>query len=282
MSAHPIMSAWPIAAVVLAPACTGNREVTTTESPVVTIIATDYAYEAPDTVLAGFIVFRIANHGDQAHAATVVRLEAGRTLPEYLEAYGEANRTRGPRPTWAKFLGGPAALTRGEGNATLHLEPGNYALVCFVPGPTGVSHLLEHKQAHAFVVRPASGDAPAPSAPVPTVSLRMLDYSFELSAPLQAGKNVIRVENVGIDPHHAILFKLATGKTMEDYQAWTQNMQGEPPGAYVSAMAELSTDSEAFFEVDLSAGEYVLVCLIAGRDEVLHVAKGMIQHIRIG
>ena len=38
----------------------------------------------------------------------------------------------------------------------------------------------------------------------------------------------------------------------------------------------------AYFDVDLSAGDYVLVCLITGRDEVSHAAKGMVQHIRIG
>jgi hypothetical protein len=35
----------------------------------------------------------------------------------------------------------------------------------------------------------------------------MLDYSFQLTAPLKAGRHVIRVDNVGADPHHVLLFK---------------------------------------------------------------------------
>jgi hypothetical protein len=286
-TSHSITSAWPIAAVMLVVPGDGSRRAINAQAkagapPVVTIIATDYAYEAPDTVPAGLNLFRIVNHGDQAHAATIVRLEAGKTLSDYIEAYREANRTRGARPAWAKFRGGPAAFTRGEGNATLYLEPGNYAWVCFVPGPDGVSHLLKHNQAHAFVVRPRTGDTPAPSAPEPSASLRMLDYSFQLSPPLKAGRQVICVDNVGDDPHHVLLFKLAPGKTVQDFQAWLQNhMEGEAPSTYAGAMAELSTGAHAYLEVDLTAGEYILVCLITGRDEVSHAAKGMIQQIRV-
>jgi hypothetical protein len=57
--------------------------------------------------------------------------------------------------------------------------------------------------------------------------------------------------------------------------------QSEPPALLAGVMAELSSGRYAFFEVDLSAGDYVLDCFVAGRDEVPHVAKGMIQHVRI-
>jgi hypothetical protein len=282
-----ITAALTTAALVLVVAANGSRVASNAQTkaeapPVVTIIATDYGYEAPDTVPAGLNVFRLVNHGDQMHAATIVRLEAGKTLPDYVEAYREANRTRGARPAWAKFRGGPAAVMHGEGNATVYLEPGNYAWVCFVPGPDGVSHLLEHNQAHAFVVRPRTENTPAPGAPEPSVSLRMVDYSFQLSAPLKVGRNVIRVYNTGADPHHVLLFKLTAGKTIQHFQAWLQkHMQGEAPCTYVGAMGELSTGAEAYLDVDLTAGEYVLVCLITGRDEVSHAAKGMIQQIRV-
>jgi hypothetical protein len=290
MSTRSIISASRSAAVVLALACapggdenTNMSESTSNTRPVVTLIATDHAYEAPDTIPAGLTVFRLVNRGEQAHEATIVRLDSGRTLPEYRAAYGEAQRTRGARPAWARFLGGPVALPHGEGNATLYLEPGNYAWACFVPGADGSAHLLGHNQAHAFVVPPRSGDTKASSGLEPTLSLRLLDYSFQFSAPLTAGKHTIHVENAGVEPHHVLMFKLAPGKSMEDYQAWMQrNMEGEPPATLVGAMGELSTGAAADFEADLSAGDYVLVCLVTGRDEVSHSAKGMVQHIRVG
>lgn len=251
---------------------------------VLIVTTTDHAFEAPDTVAAGFTVVRIVNHGREPHAATLVRLDDRKTLPEYLEAYAEANRTGGQRPDWARFLGGTVSFVppQSEGTVTLNLEPGNYAWVCHVPDSDGTLHVLGRDQAHAFVVLPSTGDAPASSAPEATVSLRMLDFGYTLSAPLSAGRNVIRVENVGVEPHHVLLFKLGPGRTVEHFQKWIQNsMQGEAPSTFVGAMAELSTGAAGYLEVDLPPGEYVLICLIAGRDEVPHFVKGMIQHVLV-
>lgn len=275
-----------IAVVGLALACTATADPDSTATPgaasLVTIIAHEYSYEAPDTIPAGFTDFRLFNRGEEVHGATIVRLGDGRTLPEYLAAYGEANRVGGPRPDWATFHGGPLAPPGGEANVAVDLEPGNYAWVCFVPGPEGVVHLLRHEQARAFVVRDRSRIAPTPPAPAPTASLRMSDHAFELSDPLERGKQVIRVENLGIEPHHVLLFKLLPGKTMEEYLAWLENgMQGDAPAEGVGASGELSTGEQAYMEIDLSAGDYVMVCLVAGQDEVPHVAKGMMQHFRV-
>lgn len=290
MSAHSIISVSPIAPVVLALACApaGDRNTNVAEKAagthaVVRLIATDHAYEAPDMVSPGFIAFHLVNRGEEFHGATIVRLEDGRTLPEYIDAYDLAQRTHGARPVWAKFLGGAYAPPHAESSATLYLEPGNYAWVCFAPGKDHRAHLLTHKQAHAFVVHPRSEDSRTSSAPKATASLRLLDFSFQFGAPLTAGKHTIQVENVGVEPHHVLMFKLAPGKTMADYQAWMQtNMDGEPPATFVSSMGELSTGAAGYTEVDLSAGDYVLVCLITGRDDISHAAKGMVQHIRIG
>jgi hypothetical protein len=287
-TSRSITPAWPIAAAVVVAAGDGSSLAPDAQTKagapaVVTITATDYAYEAPATVTAGVNVFRLVNHGDQVHAATIVRLDAGKTVTDYIDAYREAHLIRGARPTWATFRGGPVAIMHGEGSVTLSLEPGNYAWVCFVPGPDGVSHLLKHNQVHAFAVRPRSGDTPAPSVPKPTVTLRMLDYSFELSAPIKAGRHVIRVDNLGADYHHVLLFRLTTGKTMQDVQGWMRTrMEGEAPAAFVAAVGELSTGTDAYLEVDLTAGDYVLLCVITGRDQVTHDAKGMVQQIRVG
>jgi hypothetical protein len=38
----------------------------------------------------------------------------------------------------------------------------------------------------------------------------------------------------------------------------------------------------AYFETDLSAGDYVLFCFVTAPDGRPHTAHGMVQHIRIG
>jgi hypothetical protein len=95
--------------------------------PVVTLIATDSAYEAPDTAPEGWTTFRLINEGTHPHAAQLVRLEEGRTLEAFVEAYEHAWRTDGPRPLWGKRLRGPGvAEPNGSTNATMYMEPGSY------------------------------------------------------------------------------------------------------------------------------------------------------------
>jgi hypothetical protein len=282
-----VVPRWLGVAAALSVACSSRDAVpdsaaVTVAPTVVNVSANDSTIEAPDTLSAGFITVRLVNHGTEGHGATLVRLGDGKTLPEYLDAYDEANRIRGPRPAWASFHGGAAVLPGAEAAAaTLYLEPGNYAWVCFVPGPDGRVHLRDRRQAHAFVVVPR-GEVPAPAPPEPTISVRMVDFGYELSGPVAAGKHLIQVTNAGVEPHHTILFRLAPGKALDDFKAWVANqMQGEGPAEFVGALAEQTGGTRAWLEVDLAAGNYVLVCLVAGRDEEPHMAKGMIQQIQV-
>ena len=72
---------------------------------VVSLTATEYAFEAPDTIPAGWTNFRLANRGQEVHYGHIVRLEPGRTVPELVDAYAEAIRTSGPqrprRTSWS-------------------------------------------------------------------------------------------------------------------------------------------------------------------------------------
>lgn len=290
MKANMARLAIPLASLIVAAACgsagssEGQEPRTIGAAPrEVTITATDHAFEAPDTVQAGWNTVRLVNHGEQIHEATLVQLEDGRTLQEYMHAYGEAVRTGGARPEWATFLGGPSSVQpHGDGSATLYLEPGNYAWGCWAPDSDGTPHLLGHDQIHAFEVRATSEDAPSTSAPEPTVSVGMHDYAFELSEPLKAGRHVIHVENMGVEPHHVLIFKLDSGRTPGDFQAWIENqMQGETPSTYVGGMGTQSFGIEGYLTLDLPAGNYVFVCLVAGVDEVPHFAKGMIEYVLV-
>lgn len=149
------------------------------------------------------------------HTAVLVRLEPGRSAEEFLEAYRARAETGGERPAWAQYVGGPGVTpSQGESNVTLNLEPGSYVMFCDLPFP---GHVLKP---HALEVRPPSGEALASSAPAPTVSVRLFDYRFQLSAPLTAGRHTIHVENIGVEPHQVILVVLAPGKTVDDLKVW--------------------------------------------------------------
>ncbi|MDB4892292.1 MAG: hypothetical protein JWL61_4147, partial [Gemmatimonadetes bacterium] len=51
-----------------------------TAARVVTVVARDYAFEAPDTVAAGRTEVRLLNRGKEAHHAYLMRLDGGKKL----------------------------------------------------------------------------------------------------------------------------------------------------------------------------------------------------------
>jgi hypothetical protein len=92
---------------------------------------------------------------------------------------------------------------------------------------------------------------------------------------------MIRVENVGVEPHEVGLLKLAPGKTMLDFQAWMRNPQGQPPVNLFGGVSSLVTNGEAYFEVELTPGDYLLVCFVTAPDGRPHTDHEMIQQVRI-
>jgi len=97
---------------------------TTTEiqsDPVVTVIARDYAFDAPDTVTAGVTTFHLVNRGPSLHHLWLVRLERGKTAADFMQALQAGWRM----PSWAVASGGPNAPAPGsESSATVVLAPG--------------------------------------------------------------------------------------------------------------------------------------------------------------
>jgi len=251
-------------------------------SNVVTITVTDSAYDAPDTIPAGFTTVRLVNKGTEHHMAHLVRLDAGRTLGEFVKAYTEAVRTVGPRPVWAMRHGGPQAAPQRESSTMQYLEPGTYAMICLIPHGGGPYHFMTG-MARALVVQAGNVAAPAYTAPTPTVVIRLVDYSFVLDRSLTAGSHVVRIESKGAQPHEIGLLKLAPGKTAKDFQAWARNPQGPPPVTAESqgGVAALAPNLDAYFKVDLTPGEYVLFCLVTAPDGRPHTDHGMIQQIHI-
>jgi len=104
---------------------------------VVEVTAVDFAFQGiPETVPAGDVSFSFTNGGEAAHEMFVARLGEGVELDDLLAMEDE------PSEDQAKEIGG---VFGAPGDETVYLnaeglEPGTYAVVCFIPGPEGKSH----------------------------------------------------------------------------------------------------------------------------------------------
>ena len=89
------------------------------------------------------------------------------------------------------------------------LQPGNYAMVCFVPGPDGIPHIAKGMARPLTVTAGAGATAAEPEA---DVVMKLVDYDFELSKPIPAGRHTIRIDNAGPQEHEVVIVKLDAGK----------------------------------------------------------------------
>src|SRR5262245_7633850 len=71
----------------------------------VAVVASDYKFEAPDTISSGLTTFKLVNKGTELHHMQLVRLDSGKTFADVPAALA----AQGPPPKWLTLLGGPNA-----------------------------------------------------------------------------------------------------------------------------------------------------------------------------
>jgi autotransporter-associated beta strand protein len=255
-------------------ACQGARAAQINE---VVFTARDNSFSGPATISAGWTQVRLVNEGPEFYHIQLVKLDAGKTVDDLVAALQQDP----VRPAWARLYGGPNPPAPGQASeAMVNLEPGRYALVDTVPDKTGTPH-VHHGMAKGLTVTPAEGAAPEPAA---DVTIDMLDFSYTLSQPLAAGKQVIRVNNQGQQPHEIFLARLAPGKGVNDLLA--SLAPDAPAGAIdwqaLGGVSVIESGAHAYFTVDLEAGRYALVCFAPEHGSgVPHFMMGMAQEITI-
>jgi hypothetical protein len=240
---------------------------------VVMVIAGDYSFEAPAEIPAGLTAIRLVNKGPSLHHIQLMKLENGKTVEDFLAA-GEHP------PAWAIPAGGPAPPEVGDTSSSIQmLEPGNYALICFIPAEDGVPHVVKGMSRALKVVGPSRSAASEPEA---DIVVKLVDYDFQVSRPLTAGKHTIRVENAGQQPHEIAIVRLNPGKKPADFTAWGMKPVGPAPGTIHGGLSGIMPGSHSFNEVDLPPGEYGLLCFLPdAKDGKPHFEHGMTKQTTV-
>jgi hypothetical protein len=238
--------------------------------------AKEFSFEGPDSIPAGLTMFHLTGAGQELHHVQILKLEEGKTFAD-LQA---ASKVAGPPPAWAVPYGGVNPPAPGEtAIATQVMEPGNYALVCFVEGPDHVPHIKKGMAKALTVTAAPNANMTEPTA---DVTMTLSDYTFTMSKPLAAGRQMIKVENAAAQPHEVVLVQLAPGKTMEDLGKWVAEMKGPPPGKPLGGIPALMKGKNAYFEATLAPGDYGLICFISDvKDGKPHHAHGMVQQFKV-
>jgi uncharacterized cupredoxin-like copper-binding protein len=238
-------------------------------SNTLTITTTGMSYKISGRPHPGNIDITFDNTDEMAHEAQIVRLADGKTVDNLLSdmnSGGEqaaAGDLAGDPESMA--FGTPALLYGGQKTEVVSdkIDAGNYAVVCFLPGPDGKPHLA-NGMAAGFTV---SGDA-MDNAPHSDGTVGVADDGITL--PKGFGSGTYEVTNTGTAPHSFSVAKL--DGSLDDLFNYVggQFAQNKPidggPGSLVSGVATLKPGQSAWLVVDLPAGHYGYVSTVQGND----------------
>lgn len=242
----------------------------------ITIITSDFHFDAPDTVPAGLTRIRMVNQGPSYHHIQIVRLADSMPAARALRQLPAAE----PLPGWMVPVGGVEGSDSLEQDVIVSLvfTPGEYLLLCRITAEDGTLH-LNLGMAHPFVVVPDGGTADR-ELPEADAIVTLQDFSFEVSGPIRAGHRRIRVENRGPSEHHLAVARLDSGATLRDV---LEEKPDTPwPALVVGGTAGQAPGVSNLLELDLETGEYALLCFVDDPVRgMMHSEMGMARQITI-
>lgn len=241
---------------------------------VVDINASEFSFQAPDTIPGGWVTVRIHNSGQELHHGQILRLDQGKTVQDVMALTSLA------MPEWLVAMGGPSAPPPGLVlQTTVNLAPGSYLLICDIPSPDGKPHSMKGMIKPFTVVAPAGPASP----PAADITVTLTDFAFGIVGELTAGNHTFRVTTSPGQPHEFVLARLAPGKKAEDLLAWVEKMDGPPPiEGVVGGTTALGAGQDNIFQAELAPGDYALICFIPdAKDGKPHAAHGMMRTITV-
>ncbi|HIN37012.1 MAG TPA: hypothetical protein EYM77_05065 [Dehalococcoidia bacterium] len=121
-------------------------------------------------------------------------------------------------------------------------------------------------------------------AEINEVSYTATDYHFEGSQFLPSGMTELTLVNQGMELHHQQLLTLPEGMTVDDLMAGLMSGEEGPPPPGVDAargVGALNPGLSGNVTLNLTPGNYVVLCLVPNAEGAPHVALGMVKPITV-
>lgn len=116
----------------------------------------------------------------------------------------------------------------------------------------------------------------------PIITITSRDYSFDSIPDVPSGVVDLRLHNLGPDFHHAAIFKLAAGRTPEEFVAALKKPGPPPswatpvPGPNAPMVGQVSNSIS-----ELTPGNYIVMCFIDTNGGIPHFMMGMFRGFRV-
>ena len=219
---------------------------------VIRLIGTEFKYQMPDTIPAGYNLIRLINTGKVWHEAAIFKfINDTFSIQQYIDSVKKGIDF----PSFAVDIGGPGMTVANDSNEViLNLTPGKYGIICTID-----NHLMAGMNKEFYVTNKNSIYNELPKE---DNILTLTDGAFVFLKPLSAGEHLIKVVNMGQQNHEVDFIKLNTRKTKDDYIKWFHNRSENPSGVPVGGTLDIFPGGEVWLPIRLEKGNYYLSCMV--------------------
>lgn len=259
---------------------TAHDEHPTTVEPAdrLDVVTGEFSFDVnAERIRAGSVTISLRNEGALPHQVSLVRLPDGVELEEFV---ADLREDEAATLAGAELGAGVNPVERGqEGTVRTDLDPGTYALLCFVPGPDGGNHVDQGMVHQIEVVQAEGPDGAAPDTAEEDVVAEVVLDDFSITPPAGgfAQPGTYRFVNRGEEAHEVAFVRLKDGRTLADAAAYQVGGPGEAPFTFEGGPAGMAPGSEVEMDLDLRPGSWIALCMIPGEHTGQpHVQMGMI------
>lgn len=253
--------------------------------PLVEIVATDFAFSLPEEVAGGWTRLHLRNWGTEDHHAQLLRLHADVTFEQLVTGFQEQGEAA---LAMVDLAGGPGTVRPGgTSEAVMMLEPGAYAVACFITGPSGHLHIIQGMLTPLTVTAVTTESEP----PTADVAIELRDFAYAMPATLPVGRLVIKATNAGPEPHEFTVLHLAKDaphKSVIDMLTGASDMAGGhgatpmaggAPFDMWGGLQGIAAGTTGYAVLELIPGHYLAVCFIpsVANAGTPHAMLGMIN-----
>ena len=131
----------------------------------------------------------------------------------------------------------------------------------------------------------ADGAAPPPPH---QLTIHAKDFAFTMPDTVPSGVTTVTLVNDANNFHHAEFIRLDSGKTAADFAAGMKAAMAMKPPGPPPAWAVMAgganppmPNAQSIATIDLTPGNYVVLCFVDTPDHVPHVMKGMVHPLTV-
>jgi hypothetical protein len=257
----------------------------------ITIIAEDYAFEAPNEILQGWTTIQFENHGEEPHFLLVSKVPEGKNLDDYTKLamifndawyslrddgidHEKAYEMIGANlPEWfggLQFVGGSGIIEAGaKTEVTLNLTPGTHILECYFKNEEGELHSMEG-MLRELTVTDSPSDAAAPEA---DINITLSNFEMDIKGDLKHGKHTFSVhlvENPEQGFGHTVhVVRVDNDAEVDEVLRWFNFMEVDglrtpSPYTFAGGMHLMPAGETAYFTTELEPGRYLFLSEYTG------------------